>query len=160
MANSKAVRDDLDRLLKQIQDDAYQRGWHDAVANIMESAQKLSASASPVEARPSAKRRATGKRIRRGAVPRTIMKILRHHDGLTYNEITKEAQTAGKIIPAPSIRSAMRRLHQDGEVRREGRRWFLAQQLLTRVGERESVDADTSTPLRQPQTKEEFMPPP
>lgn len=144
MATDKTHRE-MERLLDQMQQQAYQRGWHDAVASIVSSAQSLSGTAVPVLAKEPTTTRRAGKRVRRGSVPKAILKVLRQRDRLTYAEIETEAKVEGRAIPAGSIRSAMRRLQQNGEVRRENNQWFLAQGSMPEIVGQEGVDADPST---------------
>lgn len=143
MVKDKVFRE-IERLMKEREQEAYQRGWQDAVQNIVSSAQSLSGPVTPAAAKPKSTKRRTGKRVRRGLVPSTILLVLRRRDGLTYAEIIKKSEANGKQIPAASVRSAMLRLQKDGEVRRENNRWFLAQRSLTEVAEQEDGDAEPS----------------
>ena len=143
MVKDKAFRE-IERLIKEAEQEAYQRGWQDAAISIVSSAQSLSSPAVPAVAKPKSTKRRTGKRVRRGTVPSTILTVLRRRDGLTYAEIIEESGAKSKQLPAASVRSAMRRLQKDGEVRRENNRWFLAQRSLTEVAEQEDGDAEPS----------------
>lgn len=143
MVKDKVFRE-IERLMKAAEQKAYQRGWRDAVQNIVSSAQSLSGPVAPVAAKPKSTKRRTGKRVRRGLVPSTILVTLRRRDGLTYAEIIEDAKANGIKVAAPSLRSAMLRLQEDGEVRRDNNRWFLAQRSLTKVAEQEGGDAEPS----------------
>ena len=143
MAIDKMLRD-IKRMLEQAEREGYQRGWKDAAQSIVSSAQSLSGPAVPAAAKPKSTKRRTGKRVRRGTVPSTILTVLRRRDGLTYAEIIAESGAKGKQLPAASVRSAMLRLQKDEEVRRENNRWFLAQRPLTKVAEQEDGDAEPS----------------
>ena len=143
MTIDKTLRE-IKRMLEQAEREGYQRGWKDAARSIVSSAQSLSAPAVPATAKPKSTKRRTGKRVRRGTVPSTILMVLHRRDGLTYAEIIKESGTKGKQIPGASVRSAMLRLQKDGEVRRENNQWFLAQRPLTQAAGQEDGDAEPS----------------
>lgn len=119
----------LEALLATARREAYEQGYADAVKRIVAAAGGLDASLSAakpssvaaVEPEPAVRRT----RAPRGSIERKVAEILQAApDGLTVPEIEAASQDGEVPVKTASIRVALQRLMAQGQVVRNGRRWF------------------------------------
>ena len=122
--------DELSRLIAEIEHEAYNKGWSDAVVAMTQAAGQMRAPTTPGADRIAAIERKhevenTHRRHRRGSIPSAIMAIINESPGLTGAEIAGIAKTKSGIKER-SMRSALRRLRAEGEIVQRQRKWHPA----------------------------------
>lgn len=111
----------INEIIAEVEQAAYERGWHDALKHVMSTA---SASSPQVHAAKLAGRQT---RAKRGAILEIVYEALKSAQptGLAPVEIVEIARERGEAIAASSVRSTLSRLQEKGQVERVGRNWYL-----------------------------------
>jgi len=118
--------DNLERakaLLEEMEREAYERGWRDAIAALTKRAAEMKR---PEPERAPIKRR---RLTRRGRPPRTIglvRDMISRRPGLTGVEIVAELDETGTPVNERTVRTNLRRLKLDGEIEQRDGRWYPA----------------------------------
>lgn len=125
MANYK---EQFSVLLADIELEAYQRGWRDAIAAIAKKAEELMNPTTPAADKaafiePSAVRKPRG---RPAKAPAIVKELILGHSGLTGAEIVRLLVSQGSTVGERTIRTALHRLKKAEAIEKRGDKWFPA----------------------------------
>lgn len=116
-------REQMDRLLAQIEREAYARGWADAIATLQEKAAALpppsESTRGPTASEPDTQRG----RGRPATYIGIVRDIITTTPGLKGAEIVRESQRRETPVEERTVRSCLRRLKGKHVWQREGR-WY------------------------------------
>lgn len=125
-------REQMDQLLKQIEREAYARGWADAIATLQARVSELPktesvATESAAKAEPIAKAQ-TATVVHPGGFGhataiKTVRDIIFAQPGLRGADIVRESERSGRPIQERTVRSCLHRLKGKDIWKREGR-WY------------------------------------
>jgi len=114
-----AYEQKLRQVLGDVEKEAYQRGWRDGIAAVIEAARVVMER----QSRPGQAGGST-RRAKRGSVPSLVVRFLEERGNATTAELIEYAQVF-EGAASSSVRTALRRLANDGKIRHLGDKWCL-----------------------------------
>ena len=137
----QTLRTELADLVSRIEQDAYRRGWEDAISHVVSAASKA---AEPIRAAEGTQQRPQKQKASYGAVPvLTELMLTEAGDrGVIPHDVVVYGQSQGEDVAESSVRRILGRMVHEGIAKKERGRWFLVQGSRTDAGQ-ESEGADT-----------------
>lgn len=110
-------RSELDRIIAEIEQRSYRRGWDDAIRHIVNAAKvTLPDGEAP---------RAASRRRREGSGQQVLVDIIRERPGLGGVELVAASEQRGTPIKERTLRTALIRLKRGGEIINRNGKWYV-----------------------------------